>query len=162
MKMDSALAARAQPPSNKVHFADSVDLGAFLIDRCQSLSSEFPGRVNFVQRFENDLHVPRIAAQGISEILNVAVENTVRHAHPAGLSALVALDVRRLPDGRVSVDVTDDGVGLPENFDVTGMTGNGFASMRQRAEMLGGKLAIQTGPLGMRVRLTLAPQANDA
>jgi two-component sensor histidine kinase len=161
MKMDSALAPNAGPPFDK-QVGASVDLGAFLIDHCQSLSSQFPGRVNFVQRFENDLHVTGTTAQGIGEILNLSVENTVRHAHPAGLSALVALDVRRLPDGCVYVDITDDGVGLPENFDVAANAGKGFVFMRQRAESLGGQLAIQTGPLGMSVRFTLAAQANDA
>lgn len=160
MKMESVLATRSVATADLEQPPLTVDLGTFLIDRCQALSSQFPGRVNFVQRFENDLHMPAATAHGIGEILNVSVENTVKHAHPAGLSALVSLDVRRLSDGRVSLDVMDDGVGLPENFDAAGVAGKGFIAMRQRAEALGGNLAIQTGPLGMSVRLTLSAYAN--
>ena len=86
----------------------SIDLAAFLIERCQNLSGLFPGRMNFVQRFESNLRVPPATAHDVGEILNVSVENTVRHAHPAGLSALVALDCRRLSDDHISVDVSDD------------------------------------------------------
>lgn len=106
--------------------------------------------------------MPPATAHDVGEILNVSVENTVRHAHPAGLSALVALDCRRLSDDHISVDVSDDGVGPPEHFDAASASGRGFVYMREQAQLLGGKLAIQTGPLSMSVRLTLPAQVQEA
>jgi two-component system NarL family sensor kinase len=72
-------------------------------------------------------------------IAQEAVTNALRHGRPARVD--VVLDAR--PDGLV-VEVVDDGVGL----DGGAPTGVGLQSMRERAEELGGRCAVEPRPTG--------------
>jgi signal transduction histidine kinase len=63
-----------------------------------------------------------------------AVTNAARHAKPSG----VTVALRRQREG-VEVEVTDDGRGFRESP----VAGVGLASMRQRAEELGGHLTVE-------------------
>ncbi|MDP9477295.1 MAG: ATP-binding protein, partial [Actinomycetota bacterium] len=65
--------------------------------------------------------------------------NAVRHARAA--SCLVRVSPE---DGALELDVSDDGVGLPEDR----TPGVGLSSMRERAEELGGKCKIEPVPSG--------------
>jgi len=83
-----------------------------------------------------------------------AVTNVRRHADAA--TATVALHV---VDGRLVVSVTDDGAGFaPPPTDSAGV---GLASMRERAEEVGGSVTVETGPGGTRVRASLPAMVED-
>ena len=84
--------------------------------------------------------VYRTIAEGIT--------NSLRHA------AATAIDVSvHCADGRVFVDVTDDGVGGPV------VPGVGLSSLTRRAEDLGGRLTISSGQPGTTLRLELPADA---
>ena len=79
-----------------------------------------------------------------------ALANFVRHSQ--GTSCRITLSCT---DGRLQVEVLDDGQGLPEEI----QPGVGLGSMRERAEELGGSCAIETLPQGgtrVLARLPLA------
>jgi signal transduction histidine kinase len=71
-----------------------------------------------------------------------AVTNARRHA--GATRCTVRLDRAQ---GQVHVEIRDDGHGLPSQP----RQGIGLASMRHRAESLGGLLTVQSGPAGTRV-----------
>lgn len=81
-----------------------------------------------------------------------AVHNACRHARASRID--VHLGLR---EDTVEVSVVDDGVGVPAALAPPGPGGgHGLASMRQRAALLGGELAICPRPDGgTAVRLTL-------
>jgi signal transduction histidine kinase len=68
-------------------------------------------------------------------IVNEALSNAVRHAkaHEVNISA-------RYEYGRLYLDITDDGTGLPKNLDV----GYGLRNMHDRARLLGGAIDIRS------------------
>jgi len=140
----------------------ALDLAAFLVERCQSLTSLFPGKLNFSPRLETGCIVSSVTAQEVADILAVTVENTIRHAHPAGLTAFVAVDCRLLPNGKIGVDICDDGVGLPEGYDGTLSDGAGFSFIRASAAKIDAALTIETSELGLCVRLMLPQQTRKA
>ncbi|MBN1699310.1 MAG: substrate-binding domain-containing protein [Spirochaetales bacterium] len=74
------------------------------------------------------LHLFRIAQE--------AVHNAVKHAHPHNIS----IELSR-KNGRISLSVKDDGKGFPDSIDSKGM---GLKIMRYRANIIGGKLYIQS------------------
>lgn len=81
-------------------------------------------------------------------IATEALTNVVRHAQAK------SCDVRLYLDGGLVVDVSDDGVGLPNGRSA----GVGFHSMRERAEELGGECRIApstTGGVHVLARLPL-------
>jgi signal transduction histidine kinase len=74
----------------------------------------------------------------IYRIVQEALANVVRHAGAR------TCRVRVWVDGALHLMVTDDGVGLPPEP----RTGVGLASMRERAEELGGTCEVERGPEG--------------
>jgi len=83
-------------------------------------------------------------------IAGEATGNAVRHAG-AGTVAVRVCDA----DECVRIEVADDGRGLPDRPRV----GVGTASMRERAEELGGQLQIESGPFGTTVTALLPKEA---
>ena len=82
-------------------------------------------------------------------IAQEALTNVLRHA--AAHRAVVALSYDE-PAALLTVEVTDDGRGLPPDP----RPGVGLTSMRERAEELGGRCTVEALPAGgTRVRATL-------
>jgi signal transduction histidine kinase len=74
-----------------------------------------------------------------------ALTNVARHAHAKTCHVHLSLDEGA---GVLGLEITDDGAGIPEDR----VGGVGLSSMRERAEELGGTLAIEPEPeCGTRV-----------
>jgi signal transduction histidine kinase len=92
-------------------------------------------------------------------ILSEALSNAARHGRGAG----VAVRVTRSTDGEMEAEVSDKGPG----FDVGRRPGQGhlgLAGMRERAELLGGRLEVESRPGGgtrVRAYLPTAEAASD-
>ena len=85
----------------------------------------------------------RLVQEGLA---NVAV-------HAGATSAEVRLTHQ---ETTVTLSVSDDGKGIaPEALDERSQSGLGLAGMRERLEMLGGRLDIDTGPAGTTLSATL-------
>jgi len=79
--------------------------------------------------------------------------NAGKYAHPSGLPVKVNMRIETGHDGSFAVDVTDDGVGFPENFNPSTDGGLGFQLMRALANGLNAKLQFEHDSLGVRARL---------
>jgi two-component sensor histidine kinase len=90
----------------------------------------------------------------IALIVSEMVTNAVKHAHPAGVAGRIDVGCH-LDGSRIIVEVTDDGVGLPENFDVLDGGDLGFKMVRALASQLGALPIFDSGPLGLRFMLLL-------
>jgi signal transduction histidine kinase len=85
----------------------------------------------------NDLDVvPRQTGAAVYRITREALTNAVRHAHASKVS--VQVDHR---DGRVELEIHDDGSGPGNGRDASSEMGHGITGMRERAEALGGSLS---------------------
>jgi two-component sensor histidine kinase len=79
--------------------------------------------------------------------------NAIKYAHPTGLAVVVQVDCETRDDGSFLVEVTDDGVGFPENFDPATDGGLGFQLMRALANGLSAELQFEHDSLGVCARL---------
>ncbi|MFB7629387.1 GAF domain-containing sensor histidine kinase [Streptomyces sp. NPDC056149] len=82
-----------------------------------------------------DTDVPDELAEQVLAALGEALSNVARHAHAS--AADVALVLR---DRRLTLTVTDNGVGIPEHNNRR----SGLRNLAQRAEELGGTMAVDT------------------
>lgn len=94
--------------------------------------------------------VPQDVEAAAGGILTEAVINVLRHAQAKTL----LLDVHL--DGPLILTIRDDGHGAPAD---RLNTGNGIRGMRERAEMVGGTLDLESSPRGTTVRATLPVDA---
>ena len=93
----------------------------------------------FVQHgAEPDL--PTITRSLLFSIAHNALTNVVRHA--AAQRVVIDLD---FTDDRLRLSVSDDGAGLPPDYEAKG---HGFRNMRADAERMGGGLEVESGGTG--------------
>jgi signal transduction histidine kinase len=106
---------------------------------------------------EPSLPTPNVSAIAVRHILDVLIDNALRHAHGA-----VVINARASRDG-LAVDVDDDGPGItasPEELFRRGVAGAdghgiGLALARSLAEAEGGRLVVSRHTPGARLTLLL-------
>jgi two-component system sensor histidine kinase UhpB len=87
----------------------------------------------------------------VYRVLQEALSNVARHSGTKRAS--VKLDIR---DNGLSLDVEDAGKGVDAQRAARGL---GLTTMRERAELVGGRLRVERGPAGgTRVRLSVPLQ----
>ncbi|MFD5702351.1 sensor histidine kinase [Streptomyces lasiicapitis] len=84
-------------------------------------------------------------ARGLA-VLRLVQEGLANAARHAGAGAHAELSVRVAGDGAVRVTVDDNGAGRPPRDPVPGPSGHGLIGMRERVQLLGGRL--EAGPAG--------------
>lgn len=83
-----------------------------------------------------DVLPPKLAEHAEAVVLE-AVSNIVRHARATELSVTISLD------GNLAIDVTDNGVGIPET-----VAHSGLHNLAERAAQLGGQCTVDRLPSG--------------
>jgi PAS domain S-box-containing protein len=94
-------------------------------------------------------------------IVSEAVTNAIRYAHPTGIAGRITVTCSLVSEAGVTIEVTDDGVGLPEGFDPATDGGTGFRVMRALSQRLGAALAFESTSLGLRVSLRVPVDAGQ-
>ncbi|HXJ03242.1 MAG TPA: sensor histidine kinase, partial [Micropepsaceae bacterium] len=116
----------------------SVDIGEHLAKMCATLKP-FISSAGPVELFCDS--APGCVAQPnqimpIALIVTEVVMNAIKYAHPAGVPGRIDVGCHQ-EDGRIVVEVCDNGVGLPETFNVERDGSLGFRVMRTLAAQLG-------------------------
>jgi two-component sensor histidine kinase len=133
-----------------------VDLGRFLAKLCTSLMQtvSFAGDTVITHRDSGGCMVRPDQATPVALIVSELVTNALKYAHPTGVAGRIRVSCRSVGGGLV-VEVTDDGVGLSEDFNPLSDGGLGFRVVRGLARQLGADLVYESGDIGLTVRLTL-------
>src|SRR5262245_38628047 len=132
----------------------TIDLVAELKDACAKIRSAlaYSGHLRFHHGAETCV-VPWDMAALVALIVGEAVTNAIAHAHPTGVEGKIAVECKQDAKGAIVITVTDDGVGLPVDFDTARDGTAGFRVMRALSERLGAKLIFKSTSLGLLVRL---------
>jgi signal transduction histidine kinase len=110
-----------------------------------------PGlEVTVTEEGEADDPLPPYVKEESYLIVREAIRNSLVHGEGASRLDVVVV----VADGQLQATVADDGSGFdPAAVDTTRTVG--LASLRERAEGLGGSVALQAGPGGVRLTLTV-------
>jgi two-component sensor histidine kinase len=102
-------------------------------------------------RFAGEIGCPIAPTQALDLALIVIelLTNALKYAHPAGVDGEIAVACRRVPGG-LAVEVADDGVGLPVDFDAGSDGNTGLKLVRSLARQIDAKLSFHNGALGLR------------
>jgi two-component sensor histidine kinase len=84
--------------------------------------------------------------------LNELISNALKHAFPKGAGA-IRIELRQLPEARILLCVSDDGVGVATGFDPARSSSLGMQLVVTLAEQLDGRLEIDAPP-GAAFRIT--------
>jgi two-component sensor histidine kinase len=133
---------------------NGVNLGDFLEEISALISTLCPdGRMDLTVDNACDGYLDPRHALHAGLITAELLTNASKYAHPSGLIVTVNLRCETNDDGSFMVEVTDDGVGFPENFDPSSDGGLGFQLMRALAKGLNAELQFEHDSLGVRARL---------
>jgi len=137
--------------------ADRLDLNDHLRELCETLVSALsdPQRVKLVSGESADCVVRSDEVVPLCLIVTEVVTNSLKYAHPTGVPGLLSIDCRRETDGSLVVEVADDGVGLPEGFDLATADGTGSRTIRVLAKQMGAQVSLESRPIGLLFRLRL-------
>lgn len=129
---------------------------ASVVERVRSFASDTLGaagvrwQMQVAPQLEHQ-HLSPEQRRALYMIFKEAVSNIARHAEAGRASCRITFEHHAL----VAV-VEDDGRGLPAETQSNGRGGRGLSNMRARAEGLGGRLEVESGPgAGTRLRLVL-------
>jgi hypothetical protein len=109
----------------------------------------------------DDCAVTSDEATMIGLIVGEAVGNAIKYSHPTGVAGKITVQCRHQDKGGIAIDVIDDGVGLPENFDPELDGDVGFRMMRALSERLEAALAFESSSLGLGVSLHMPNKPNE-
>jgi two-component sensor histidine kinase len=133
---------------------DGVDLGNFLREISEMIGTLGPERkMNLTVKCSGEGYIEPRHALHAGLITAELITNAIKYAHPSGLPVIVQVHCETRGDGSFMVEVTDDGVGFPENFDPRTDGGLGFQLMRALANGLNAELQFEHDSLGVCARL---------
>ena len=134
--------------------SNGVNLGDFLQEISELIGALGPpGRMDLTVDHACDGYIDPRHALHAGLITAELLTNAGKYAHPTGLPVKVHIRCETRDDGSFRVEVTDDGVGFPENFDPLTDGGLGFQLMRALANGLNAELQFEHDSLGVCARL---------
>jgi len=87
-------------------------------------------------------------------ILSELISNCLKHAFSSRQAGIIAVRAIRLPDGQVSLTVTDNGAGLPQGFDIAKAWTLGVRLVTNLVRQMHGTLHVESGREGTTFHLT--------
>jgi two-component sensor histidine kinase len=135
-----------------------LDIGDYMRDVCGDLvlsASRCAVEVTAADgiRLATDRAIP------MALIATELITNAAKYAYAAHENGTVRVVLERHGDDHITLSVSDDGAGLPPDFDLQNSRGLGMRIVRAFASQLGGKLEINNGEPGARFTLVLPIKA---
>jgi two-component sensor histidine kinase len=148
---DALLISQARDISNGAQFL--ADLAIAAAAKAKARRMEVHGEIDQL------MPLSRARAARLGLIAKELLANAIDHAHPAGVEGEVTIRCE-LEDGLVVLDVSDDGVGLPDPFDPDTHFGRGLRLVRALAADLGASVRFNSGACGLQVQVRLPAQGD--
>jgi two-component sensor histidine kinase len=86
-------------------------------------------------------------------IINELVTNCLKHAFPDGRAGTITIGFHGTGGGRITLEVSDDGIGLPEGLDIKKTQTMGLGMVQALTEQLEGTLEMDRGN-GTAIRIS--------
>jgi two-component sensor histidine kinase len=145
----------------QLHLAGSlekIDIDDFLRRLCKSLEEAAPTSIQAIAVTADHVKIRSELASAIGLIVAELVTNSFKHAYPSGRKGSVAVKLSH-NDKDWRLQVSDEGVGLPDGFDPTESKGVGMRIVTALVRRLDATLSVETRPAG--AVFTIAPIAQD-
>jgi two-component sensor histidine kinase len=131
-----------------------VDLRRYLEMLLGGLESAHTGERIRIETLVEDVSLRIQTAVPCGLIVNELVTNSFRHAFPRGAKGTVRVEFTAA-SGHYQLRVSDDGVGLPHDFDLARTTSLGLRLVHGLTEQIGGRIEFGREP-GAAFQITFA------
>ena len=139
--------------------SDAIELHIYLQEICQRLGSALATTAapSFSVSCPLDRTVPFNVAMPVGLITAELFSNSLKYAHPTGLPAKISVACKPVAeDGPTALlfEYEDDGVGFPEDFDISSDGNLGMRFIRSLIKQVRGTPKWISDPLGVRFELS--------
>lgn len=131
-----------------------VDFGAYIKNLAENLFGSYSVDKDRVTLDLDIDHTEMVVDTAIpcGLIVNELISNCLKHAFPDGMSGRVRVAFHELDDKEYELEVSDDGVGLPPELDITRTASLGMQLIYLIVEQLKGKIEVsREGGTGIRI-----------
>jgi two-component sensor histidine kinase len=142
--------------------AAAIDVASYLETIAEGIISglSMTGKILLQADFPARFVLPLSKAIPLGLIVGELVINSVKYSHPTGITGVIKIECSR-HNGAIVIEVSDDGVGLPEGFDPLATADAGLAMVRGLAAQLGASISFDNDGLGLCCTLRI-PYADVA
>jgi len=142
-----------EPGAGARRNSDDVALGAYLA-RVSNAIAYLDGRPGVRVNIDADeITVPFDTATQVGLVLSEIMTNTMQHAFKERESGLAEVRIKKLSGGVVRLQISDDGVGIPEHVNWPDGGNLGGRIVSQLGEGLSAKLSVERGATGTIITL---------
>lgn len=119
----------------------SIELKRFVNDLCRQAESVFKKQ----NKVEMHIDVPVLyldidSAVPLGLIMNELITNSFKYAFNDGRTGEISLKIEEQAEGKYALSYSDNGPGLPDNFDLTRATTLGMQLINDLSRQIGGKV----------------------
>lgn len=132
----------------------SIDMSVYIRELVSYLSDSFSTGQRI--RFELDIDALEMdvsQAVPVGLILNEAITNSIKYAFPDGRDGVISVSLRKTVEDRLLLGVSDNGVGMPKDYDGEKQGSLGMRLMQGLSEDLEGHFSI-SGDNGTRIMIS--------
>lgn len=95
----------------------------------------------------------------IALITSELLVNSLKHAFPQeGHGNIIRFHVREVGDGRIELTLSDNGTGLPQDFDIKDTKGLGFEIVQKLCRQIDAKFNFETNNKGTTFVIVFKPR----
>ena len=124
---------------------EEVEIDAFLHRLCESLKHTAPSQIAAINVTADNVVLRSEVASGLGLLVAELVTNSFKYAYAVGERGTVAVDFKQTADGW-RLEVSDEGQGLPPNFDIDQSKGFGMKVVKAFVRRLNAKLVVVSRP----------------
>ena len=139
-------------PIDAGHILEGRDLGGVLWSHCATFE-KIAGVPTGMTQSGTEPPLARETRTRLFSVAHNALTNALLHARPGRVEVALSFEA-----GRITLSVSDDGVGLPDGH---AALGRGFAGMRSDAEHMGGTLLVESVQGGGTTITCVVPREAD-
>ena len=171
---DSVTRKKFQESQNRIHSMaliheslyqsenlSEIDFPAYIDQLAAHLFRSYgadPAHVKISPSIDN-VRLPIDSAVPCGLVVNELVSNSLKYAFPEGRSGQIRIELKGGDSRHIRLEVSDDGVGLPEGLDIYSTKSLGFRLVRTLADQLGASMEIES-KRGARIVLTFQAGAH--
>lgn len=142
------LAARTGPSVDISEFVHEIVTGVIA-------SQALAGKIQLTFAGDTKCNLSREPALALGLIAGELATNSVAYAHPTGVAGNLDVACGGRSDGTVTLELSDDGVGLPDGLDPMKDGQSGLPLVRNLAAKLDATIAFHSDPLGLSFQLRM-------
>jgi two-component sensor histidine kinase len=137
--------------------ADRAGFGAHLRELCRLFMSALtvPDQWELIDAGISDCPVDADHFLPLSLIVTEVVTNAFKYAHPAHVPGKLTIACRREAHGTIVIEIADDGVGFPEDFEFAAGGGIGSRTIHVLAQQIDAEISFDSRATGLRFELRL-------